>query len=381
MKSDRRKQVAEKPRIYFTSKILLNNKFHSYSTQTTNPAPTAQAIQSTQHVNPAPTSQPLLPDQAVVITDRDFDALVTALNPRFRNAVPRNPTSCRFVAHGKSFLKSKKGSLIGMALLARKILNFAWSAIGAAFTQETNLGLKMSTLLLGKCPDVQSWAEFEEMMKEMKAAMDAEDPKELEYSTLIEMTLDHRFRVRTLLVKAFSCPTTVRKAPVQLTYDRLEFLGDAIPGGLLLEYWDHRYPHESSNNLRTLATWSATNNCLGMICMGLQLYDFMLGASDDIRSDIRESVWNVHDAVVAGRNAGQFWEDCRITKCLGDLFGAVYVDPGFDWAFTKHVFTRAVALLLNVNVSLKTNRGFAQCSQSRFVKTRSSFTEQWPREL
>ncbi|KAF9205606.1 hypothetical protein BGZ49_003778 [Haplosporangium sp. Z 27] len=126
--------------------------------------------------------------------------------------------------------------------------------------------------------------------------------------------------------------------------------------GLLLEYWERRYPDEAPKPLSRLTLDSATNNCLGAICADVQLYDFLVGGNDAVWSEIHDSVLHINGTVLSGRSTGQFWEHCRINKCLGDLlesiFGAVYVDSGFSWVLTRHVFDKLVAPVLDSHVAL-----------------------------
>ncbi|KAF9180116.1 hypothetical protein BGZ49_005063, partial [Haplosporangium sp. Z 27] len=179
------------------------------------------------------------------------------------------------------------------------------------------------------------------------------DALEFDNSALVERTLGYAFLNIDLLVEALSCSTAARKAAGELTYDRLEFLGDAVLDGLLLEYWENRCPDEKPKALARLTTDSATNNCLGAICIDKKLFSFMLGGSDAFWSEIHDSVLSVRGAL-SSRPTAQFWEHCRIDKCLGDLiegiFGAVYVDSGFRWLSVKAVFNNLIAPVLDSNV-------------------------------
>ncbi|KAF9345377.1 hypothetical protein BGX26_003220 [Mortierella sp. AD094] len=346
-----------------------SNKFHPYTQAVLSLPPVRQTWPAAPDAPTAParTSQPA---QALVVVNQDLDYLFSKMRPSDRDEVLQNSGTCYFTVYGKLFLKRLATAVLGAFAMkgANEIsrqdgrvisdssrLNFVYSAIGAAHRMVgEDLALEMAVQILGKWTEFYSWSDFEQEMEGIDEPKG--NPQDLSYYMRTLKILGHNFRDPGLLIEAFSCSTVARKDAGLLTYDRLEFIGDMVLAGLLFEYWQGRYPDESSSTLTKLTVDSATNNCLGAICINLGLYDFLLEVDNDLQSEIQSSVSSLLGALASGNSQGQYWENCRIDKSLGDLigsvFGAIYVDSGFNWLMVRSVFGWLVAPTLNSNVSL-----------------------------
>lgn len=143
--------------------------------------------------------------------------------------------------------------------------------------------------------------------------MTSRDPQEhlLELDNL-QARLGHFFRDRSLLVQALTHPSAAVEAgkPRLASYERMEFLGDALVNVYLAELLFDRFPHENEGVLTRLRAYWVSQPSLAAAARGLGLGACLwLGAGE-------------------AKDKGQEKERV-LSSALEALFGSLYVDAGF----------------------------------------------------
>jgi len=122
----------------------------------------------------------------------------------------------------------------------------------------------------------------------------------------LEKTLGYEFADRTLLQQALT-----HRSAGSRNNERLEFLGDALLGGVIAEELYRRYPQASEGKLSRLRSRLVRRESLADIAQTLDLGKFLtLGPGE--------------------RRSGGHHRDSILSDAVEALLGAVYLDGGFD---------------------------------------------------
>ncbi|KAF9086214.1 Dicer-like protein 1 [Mortierella sp. AD031] len=277
----------------------------------------------------------------------------------------------------------KRKSQVSWEISTKTMADLVESTLGAAFLSGgLDLGLKAAAALLTPLEGIHCWADFARTFSESSASKDPLHPNTITSSSFslppfkpdpllgdlrkIEASIGYRFRNIRLLVEALTHATTDK--PQTPCYQRLEFLGDSILDMLVANYWAHRYPVSGPGVLHEIKSASINNQTLGVLCIQLGLHRHILHASSILGNDINRAVQQINDAkeealstgttTARGEPVGEYWHEFNLTKVLGDVlesvFGAVYVDSGWDFAVVQDLFDRAVLPTLRDHISIKT---------------------------
>ncbi|MDA8017309.1 MAG: ribonuclease III [Thermoanaerobaculia bacterium] len=141
----------------------------------------------------------------------------------------------------------------------------------------------------------------------------------------LEQQLGHAFRDASLPVRALTHSSWANEQDRDDNYERLEFLGDAVLGLVTSQWLFLRYPDRSEGRLAKLKSYLVSAPVLADYARAVELGPMLrLGVGEE-RSGGRDKRSILADAVEA-------------------LFGAVYLDGGFDAArsLIEHVLERGL---------------------------------------
>ncbi|KAK5814983.1 hypothetical protein F5H01DRAFT_344684 [Linnemannia elongata] len=275
----------------------------------------------------------------------------------------------------------QRKSQVEWQISTKTMADLVESTLGAAYlSQGFNLGLKAAAALLKPLDGIHTWDDFARSFSQtdgppltanILATPFKEDPLLGDLDN-VEDAIGYQFLNRRLLVEALTHATAVN--PQTPCYQRLEFLGDSILDMLVADYWVRRYPVSGPGVIHEIKAASINNQILGVLCVQLGLHQHILHFSSSLATDILRATQQIQDAkedalttaaaggkvttTERGEPMGEYWVDFNMTKVLGDVlesvFGAVYVDSGWDWSAVQGFFDRAVLPTLRDHLSVET---------------------------
>ncbi len=140
------------------------------------------------------------------------------------------------------------------------------------------------------------------------SAVPACDEKEIDAVRPVEELLGHEFKDRRLLVMALTHPSAIETARV--SYERLEFLGDAVLGLVASQHLYQRFPDLDEGELTRIKSSVVSRTSLSKIGRKLDLARY-LRLGKGMQGAVPRSV---------------------ISNCVESLLGALYIDAGYDTA-------------------------------------------------
>jgi ribonuclease III len=145
---------------------------------------------------------------------------------------------------------------------------------------------------------------------------------------MLEQTLGHRFRERPLLIASLmhrSYYAGSESNAVLRSNERMEFLGDSVLSLVVNDYLYHRYPDKTEGELTKMKSVVVSKQVLAHLAKQIDLGSFVLVSDNAQRAGV-----NIMDSV--------------LSDTLEAVFGAVFIDGGFDAA------RRCVIKLLPANL-------------------------------
>ncbi|XP_060676188.1 ribonuclease 3-like protein 2 isoform X2 [Ziziphus jujuba] len=143
----------------------------------------------------------------------------------------------------------------------------------------------------------------------------------------VEEIIDYKFKNKKLLEEALTHPPGNTGSP---SYERLEFLGDAVIGLAISKhfFWDEHYDL-SPNDLTRLRSANVNNDKLARVAAHLGLYHHVQGTNisdsleqaEKFEKEMREEKWLVY-----GREKGPKF----LADIVESIAAAIYVDLNFD---------------------------------------------------
>jgi ribonuclease-3 len=129
----------------------------------------------------------------------------------------------------------------------------------------------------------------------------------------IEDILDYRFEDKSLVASAITHPSAAEGKPVSTSYERLEFLGDAILGAIVAHEVFERFPSMDEGQLTDLKIALVSGKMLSSLSESLGIADLIVFGVSELGTNTRGMKSALEDVFEA-------------------LVGALYVDGGYDAA-------------------------------------------------
>ncbi|EFX03018.1 rnase3 domain containing protein [Grosmannia clavigera kw1407] len=236
----------------------------------------------------------------------------------------------------------------------KTIADVCEAMIGAAYLttyEERNFDLAVqavSAVVKSKLHPMQSYAEYYTAYKPPGWQLCPSTAAQLHMAVSIAKDLGYQFRFPRLLRSAFTHPSYPRIYENLPSYQRLEFLGDALLDMAIVDYLFHKFSNKDPQWLTEHKMAMVSNQFLAFLSVSLGFHRHILSFSGEMRKQILEYVTKVEEervraeseAVEAGRPASEFARDYWVhvthpPKALADVLeayvGALFVDSEYDY--------------------------------------------------
>ncbi|KAJ3869715.1 hypothetical protein EV359DRAFT_69777 [Lentinula novae-zelandiae] len=226
----------------------------------------------------------------------------------------------------------------------------------------TDVALKAAKALNLPLPGIEEWSDFGQRVEKVFEPVLVQIPS----STVkaVEAVIGCQFERPQFLVQAL---THISKTGVHsTTYERLEFIGDAILDFMVVRHVFHRHHKMSPGLLSLLKGAMVSNAALAAVCVTSGLHQHLLFESDKLAHDIREYEYLLRRAQTEeytsaekeGRPAGQFWHNIESPKVLSDLLesilGALYVSDKYSPVGSDAFFDKVFKPFYDRHITLQT---------------------------
>ncbi|KAL0571714.1 Dicer-like protein 1, partial [Marasmius crinis-equi] len=177
----------------------------------------------------------------------------------------------------------------------------------------------------------------------------SENPVPQTYSEL-EETLGYRFRNGKLLKEAVTHPSFSSFADIG-TYQRLEFLGDAILDLVVIHYLYKKFPDANSHQLALPRTKAICSPALASLAVRrLNVHKLMLANNTELSVAIADYVPHLQlaTAEIIIRDGWRYDPPKALSDVFESIVGAVLVDSGYDYEKTAVVVESLMSDILNL---------------------------------
>ncbi|QHO45652.1 hypothetical protein HN51_014470 [Arachis hypogaea] len=168
-----------------------------------------------------------------------------------------------------------------------------------------------------------------------------------------ESLLNYTFKDPYLLIEALT-HGSYKRPGVPSSYQRLEFLGDAVLDYCITQHFYEEYRDASSEFLTVMRTISVNNECYAISAIKVKLHEHILHNSQELDKQIADTVNEVEKLNLKSTFG---WElETSFPHVVADVMesvaGAIYVDSGYS----KEAVFRSIRPLLEPLVTSKTAR-------------------------
>ena len=259
---------------------------------------------------------------------------------------------------GLKLLRGKKvgteGRKFEHSLGDKTVADICEALIGAAFLAHNNQGSwdpdswkdavhAVTTFVSSEEHCQQKWDDY--LAGYIRPEWDSRSPSavQLDLARKVERAHDYHFQSPKLLQVSFKHPSYPRPWLDLPSYQRLEFLGDALLDMTCVTHLFYRYPNKDPQWLTEHKMAMVSNRFLSAICVKLGFHKHLLCHSDAIQTQIFDFVSDLEEAEKQASGAKDYWTTVKSPpKCLADIVeafvGAVFVDSKFDYHEVQRFF-------------------------------------------
>ncbi|TVY67376.1 Dicer-like protein [Lachnellula suecica] len=243
----------------------------------------------------------------------------------------------------------------------KTIADVCEALIGAALLTCHNTGdmdkavRAVTELVCSENHHVNSWSEYYSLYKKPLYQIQPATEVQRDLAHRVEKEHNYRFRWPRLLQSAFCHPSYPYSYVHVPSYQRLEFLGDALLDMACVNFLFHNFPGKDPQWLTEHKMAMVSNQFLGALCVQLGFHPHLLVLHSQYQSQITDYVSEItlarkqaeEDAVRAGKTAAEFMPDYwthvrQPPKCLPDIVeayvGALFVDSEYNYSEVERFF-------------------------------------------
>ena len=239
-------------------------------------------------------------------------------------------------------------SLIGAALLSFHHSRDMDNAVRA-----------VTELVSSENHNVTKFSDYYKLYKKPKYQIEVATAAQRDLARQVEEKHDYHFDYPRLLRSAFvhpSYPFSYEHIP---SYQRLEFLGDALLDMACVNFLYHDFPAHDPQWLTEHKMAMVSNQFLGALCVSLGFHRHILLFTASLQKQITEYVTDIteartiaeEDAIRAGKTREEcspdYWTSVRQPpKCLPDVVeayvGAIFVDSEYNYREVERFFDKHI---------------------------------------
>lgn len=261
---------------------------------------------------------------------------------------------------GKTHLVSSK-QMDEHRLADKSIADVCEALIGAAYmtTRKTNdytMAIQAVTRFVkNKRHPMTKWEDYHAAYRMPEWQKLPASAAELDMAQKIEDITGYAFNNPRGLRSAFRHPSRPYEFDKVPTYQRLEFLGDALYDMVCVDWLFHVAPDKGPQWLTEHKMAMVSNQFLGCLAVSLNFHKFILHNQPALRTQIHEYVTEIDEARRAAEDKAEalgkprsafsrdFWIEVRLPpKCLPDVLeaylGAIFVDSRYDYSVIQRFF-------------------------------------------
>ncbi|KAJ7499006.1 hypothetical protein FB451DRAFT_1203918 [Mycena latifolia] len=242
------------------------------------------------------------------------------------------------------------------------VADVAEAILGAAYLSGgSDTALMAAKVMNMPFPNVEKWSDFGRKLLLPPSTITAKlKPGALQ---AIERITNQKFKHPHILSQALTHASV--SAAERVSYERLEFIGDAILDFLVIRYIFERDSKLTPGGLTLLKGAMVSNSALAAVCISSGLYKHLLLAariSHTVNEYIEQlTVKQTEEYELARaekRSPGQYWHELEPPKVLSDvvesLIGAIYISDTFTPVGVEAFFEAVLKPFYDKHITLKT---------------------------
>ncbi|KAJ7276292.1 hypothetical protein B0H12DRAFT_1227452 [Mycena haematopus] len=210
-------------------------------------------------------------------------------------------------------------------------------------------------------PNIEKWSDFGHKLLIPPPTISAKlKPGALQ---AVETIINHKFKYPHILAQALTHASV--SGFERVSYERLEFIGDAILEFLVLRHVFERNQKLSPGALTLLKGAMVSNSALGAVCVSSGLHSHLLlaarlkGSVTDYIVKLKIKQAEEYEAArVEKRSPGQYWQEVDPPKVLSDVvesvIGAIYVSDNCTPVGVGAFFDAVLKPFYDKHISLRT---------------------------
>ncbi|KAG0092235.1 Dicer-like protein 1 [Podila epicladia] len=270
------------------------------------------------------------------------------------------------------------------------------AALGAAFLSGgCDVAFHAAKLLRVPFDEFNTWEDFAHVYQESLTHYGSTNPaatlilhlngEHLRHIGKIQKILGYTFKSPHLFIEAMTHASWARKDSG--SYQRLEFLGDAVLDFQVIKYYYHKYCDAPPGAITLIKDAAVNNQVLGALAIQWGLGEFLIHNSEPLASEIQRAIATLEmkkESSPTNTLEGEYWVNVKMPKVLGDLvestLGAVFVDCRFDFKVICDVFDRFIRPFLDDHINLEQIVIHPTKALMEFVQSKSCNEARFKRE-
>jgi endoribonuclease Dicer len=263
---------------------------------------------------------------------------------------------------GLTLIKGKTATASNTHKLGDKsIADVCEALIGAALltcheTKDMDLAVRAVTeVVCSENHNVICFADYYQLYKKPKYQLATATASQLDLAKKVEKKHPYHFQYPRLARSAFTHPSYPYSYEQVPSYQRLEFLGDALLDMACINFLFHNFPAKDPQWLTEHKMAMVSNQFLGALCVDLGFHTHLLHFNTVLQNQITDYVTDITEARISAEEDavrdGKTPEDCakdywihvrQPPKCLPDMVeayvGAIFVDSEYDYSQVERFF-------------------------------------------